>query len=222
MGSAFTYLARDSLDRHVVIKECFPADICRRNGFAAEPCGIAHAKAYRSVLRAFLREAHCLARPQHPGIVSVQQVFKENATAYIAMDLIDGLDLLTVREEQPERLTGLVLRKILEQALDALECIHDLGILHRDISPDNFLLDKNNNLTLIDFGAACGTTPEDDTALPALLAVKDGYSALELYKPDLPQRLACDLYALGATMRYLITGEGARTEPSAAACYHGG
>ena len=203
-GFGITYLARDSLDRRVVIKECFPAGLCRRDGADVAPCTLAQAKPYRSMLRAFLREAHWLARSQHPGIAGVHQVFKENQTAYIAMEFIDGLDLLTVREEQPERLTGAVLRQILDQALEALQCIHGLGILHRDISPDNFLIGKANKLTLIDFGAACGTAPDDDTAL---LAVKDGYSALELYKPDLPQRLACDLYALGATMRYLITGE---------------
>ncbi|WP_254656623.1 protein kinase domain-containing protein [Leisingera sp. JC1] len=91
------------------------------------------------MLRAFLREAHLLARAEHPGIVGVHQVFKENQTAYIAMEFIDGLDLLTVREEQPERLTAPVLRQILTQALEALGCLHGLGILHRDISPDNLL-----------------------------------------------------------------------------------
>ncbi len=205
-GFGITYLARDSLERRVVIKECFPAGICRRNGPEVEPAAAEHAKSCRNVLRAFLREAHLLARAEHPGIVGVHQVFKENQTAYIAMEFIDGLDLLTVREDQPERLTAPVLRQILTQALEALGCLHGLGILHRDISPDNLLLGQDGTLTLIDFGAAAGSTPKDDTALPMLLAVKDGYSAHELYKPDLPQRPACDIYALGATFYYLITG----------------
>ncbi|OED50727.1 serine/threonine protein kinase [Leisingera sp. S232] len=205
-GFGITYLARDSLERRVVIKECYPAGLCRRNGADVEPAAPEHAKSCRNVLRAFLREAHLLARAEHPGIVGVHQVFKENQTAYIAMEFIDGLDLLTVREEQPERLDAPVLRQILSQALEALGCLHGLGILHRDISPDNFLLGQDGSLTLIDFGAAAGSTPKDDTALPTLLAVKDGYSAHELYKPDLPQRPACDIYALGATFYYLITG----------------
>ncbi|KIC50659.1 serine/threonine protein kinase [Leisingera sp. ANG-S] len=206
-GFGITYLARDSLERRVGIKECFPAGLCRRNGPGVEPSAPEHAKSCRNVLRAFLREAHLLARAEHPGIVGVHQVFKENQTAYIAMEFIDGLDLLTVREEQPDRLTAPVLRQILTQALEALGCVHKLGILHRDISPDNLLLGQDGTLTLIDFGAAAGSTPKDDTALPMLLAVKDGYSAHELYKPDLPQRPACDIYALGATFYYLITGE---------------
>ncbi|MCB4456781.1 serine/threonine protein kinase [Leisingera sp. McT4-56] len=206
-GFGITYLARDSLERRVVIKECFPAGLCRRDGHEVAPAAPEHAKSCRNVLRAFLREAHLLARAEHPGIVGVHQVFKENQTAYIAMEFIDGLDLLTIREEQPERLTAPLLRQILDQALEALGCLHGLGILHRDISPDNLLLGKDGTLTLIDFGAAAGSTPRDDTALPVLLAVKDGYSAHELYKPDLPQRPACDIYALGATFYYLITGE---------------
>lgn len=205
-GFGITYLARDSLERRVVLKECFPAGLCRRAGTEVEPSAPEHAKSCRNVLRAFLREAHLLARARHPAIVGVHQVFKENQTAYIAMEFIDGLDLLTIREEQPERLTGPVLRQILDQSLEALDCLHRLGVLHRDISPDNILLGKDGTVTLIDFGAACGSTPDDGTALPMLLAVKDGYSAHELYSPDLPQRPACDLYALGATLYYLITG----------------
>lgn len=205
-GFGITYLARDSLERRVVLKECFPAGLCRRAGTDVEPSAPEHAKSCRNVLRAFLREAHLLARARHPAIVGVHQVFKENQTAYIAMEFIDGLDLLTIREEQPERLTGPVLRQILDQSLEALDCLHRLGVLHRDISPDNILLGKDGTVTLIDFGAACGSTPDDGTALPMLLAVKDGYSAHELYSPDLPQRPACDLYALGATLYYLITG----------------
>ncbi len=206
-GFGITYLARDSLERRVVIKECFPAGICRRSGTDVEPSTAEHAKSCRNVLRNFLREAHLLARARHRGIVGVHQVFKENQTAYIAMEFVDGLDLLTVREDQPERLAGSLLRHVLGQALEALDCLHGQGILHRDISPDNFILGKDGSLTLIDFGAACGSLPNDDTALPLLLAVKDGYSAHELYRPELPQRPACDLYALGATLYYLITGE---------------
>ncbi|KIC13396.1 serine/threonine protein kinase [Leisingera sp. ANG-Vp] len=206
-GFGITYLARDSLERRVVIKECFPAGLCRRDGTDVKPEAMGHAKAYRNILRAFLREAQWLAKSQHPGIAQVHQVFKENQTAYIAMECIDGLDLLTVREEQPERLTGAVLKQIMDQALDVLGCIHKLGVLHRDISPDNFLLDKNNKLTLIDFGAACGSQGNDSSGAAAVMAVKDGYSAHELYQPELPHRPVCDLYALGATFYYLITGD---------------
>lgn len=206
-GFGITYLARDSLERRVVVKECFPAGICARNGAEVEPIAPEHSRSCRNVLRNFLREAHLLAQAQHPGIVGVHQVFKENETAYIVMDFVDGLDLLTVRDEQCKRLSDQMLHSILDQALCALEFLHDRGILHRDISPDNFLLDGQGTLTLVDFGAACNCEGGKVSIFPAVLAVKDGYSAHELYNPDLPQRPASDVYALGATLYFLITGE---------------
>lgn len=206
-GFGITYLARDSLERRVVVKECFPAGMCARIGAVVEPIATEHDRSCRNVLRNFLREAHLLAQAQHQGVVGVHQVFKENQTAYIAMDFVDGLDLQTVQDEQSNRLSDQMLHSILEQALCALGYLHDLGILHRDISPDNFLLDGQGTLTLVDFGAACNFENSRDSVFPAMFAVKDGYSAHELYDPNLPQRPASDLYSLGATLYFLITGE---------------
>lgn len=205
-GFGITYLARDSLDRRVVIKECFPVGVCYRVDGQVEPVSQAYEMQYKSVLRNFLREAQWLARSVLPGVVSVHQVFRENNTAYIAMDFVDGLDLVSIREEQPERLNNDSLRNFLEQALDTLAFIHDLGILHRDISPDNFVVSGDGKLTLIDFGAACGRRQDEDGALDAMQSVKDGFSAHELYLPDMPHRPSSDLYSLGATFYYLVTG----------------
>lgn len=205
-GFGITYLARDSLDRRVVIKECFAAGICDRAGGLVTPISPPYAKQYKTVLRHFLREAQWLARSVHPGIVGIHQVFRENNTAYIAMEFIDGIDLVTLREEQPKRVNNALLQDILEQALGTLAFIHGLGILHRDISPDNFLLGSDGTVTLIDFGAASGDQPDQDAGPDPVLAVKDGYSAHELYQQDMPQRPASDLYSLGATLYYLVTG----------------
>jgi len=205
-GFGITYLARDSLDRRVVIKECFPAGVCYRVDGMVAPVSAPYAKQYKTVLRHFLREAQWLARSVHPGIVGIHQVFRENNTAYIAMEFVDGVDLDTLREEQPERVNHDLLQSILEQALGTLGFMHGLGILHRDISPDNFLLGDDGTLTLIDFGAATGEQTDKDAGLDPMLSVKDGYSAHELYQPDLPHRPASDLYSLGATLYYLVTG----------------
>ena len=205
-GFGITYLARDSLDRRVVIKECFAEGICYRTEGLVAPVDPAYAKQYKTVLRHFLREAQWLARSVHPGIVGIHQVFRENNTAYIAMEFVDGVDLVTLREEQPERITDTLLNDILKQALGTLAFIHDLGILHRDISPDNFLLSSDGTVTLIDFGAATGGQTDQDAVLDPMLSVKDGYSAHELYQADMPHRPSSDLYSLGATLSYLVTG----------------
>jgi len=206
-GFGITYLARDTLDREYVIKECFPGALCCRIAGNVEAMSEEWAPQYDSVLRHFLNEARRVAKLCHPNIVGVHQVFEENNTAYMAMEVVNGDELLTLVEERPERLTSKLLRKILRDALAAIEYIHDMGILHRDISPDNFLLDENDHLTLIDFGAAREHAGKESRALSALLAVKDGYSPHEFYLTDVPQTAASDLYSLGATFYHLVTGE---------------
>lgn len=205
-GFGITYLARDSLDRRVVIKECFPNTICCRTDGLVHTINREQQGQFSSLLRHFLREARRLARLSHPNIVGVHQVFEENSTAYMALDYVDGMDLLSVVEEDPARLTPDMIRSMLIKSLGAISYIHHKGILHRDISPDNFLLDGADNLTLIDFGAAREHATKENRALSSLLAVKDGYSPQEFYHGEISQCPSSDLYALGATFYHLITG----------------
>ncbi len=191
----------------MVIKECLPVDIsCRIDGVvqARTP---EQAPQYASILRHFLREARRLSKLSHPNIVGVHQVFEENDTAYMALDFIHGMDLLSIIEDDPERLSPKAIRTMLMKSLEAISYIHEQGILHRDISPDNFLLDWDDNITLIDFGAARDEATKANRALSALLAVKDGYSPQEFYLSDLVHSAASDLYSLGATFYHLIAGQ---------------
>lgn len=212
-GFGITYLARDSLDRRVVVKECFPGEICERVAGQVRPRGPAQLRTYKAVLRSFLREAHLLARSQHPNIVPVHQVFRENGTAYIAMDFIDGLDLMTLRETAPARITPQMIDSCLRQSLAALDFLHGQGILHRDISPDNLIWTSEDRLMLIDFGAACPILPDDARSADEPMAVKDGYSPHELYDRSNAARSASDLYALAATLVFLRRGEPPVTGP---------
>lgn len=206
-GFGITYLARDSLDRRVVVKECYPGEIVERVAGQVRPRGPAQLRTYKAVLRSFLREAHLLARSQHRNIVPVHQVFRENGTAYIAMDFVDGLDLLTLRETAPDRISPEMMDSCLRQTLAALGALHEQGILHRDISPDNLIWTSDNQVMLIDFGAACPTLPEDARSTDEPMAVKDGYSPHELYDRASAARPCSDLYALAATLVFLRTGE---------------
>ncbi|MFC3118791.1 serine/threonine-protein kinase [Jhaorihella thermophila] len=153
-GFGITYLARDSLDRIVVIKECFPSAICCRVDGKVRARSEEQEGQFASVLRHFIREARRLSRLRHPDIVGVHQVFEERGTAYMALDYVSGHDLLTILEDAPERLTPALVQTLLRRTLEAVRYIHDQGILHRDISPDNILLGPTDNPTLIDFGAA--------------------------------------------------------------------
>ncbi len=206
-GFGITYLARDSLDRTVVVKECFPAAICCRVDGRVRARSARLDAQLSVVLRHFVREARRLSRLHHPAIVGVHQVFEERGTAYMVLDYVAGSDLLAVLEQQPDRLAADAVVALLRQVLEAVAYVHDQGILHRDISPDNILLDEAGRPTLVDFGAAMDYAARESRALSALLAVKDGYSPQEFYLSDAPQGPASDLYSLGATFYHLIIGE---------------
>ena len=210
-GFGITYVARDSLERHVVIKECYPNGICERvNGQVRAVSPMAEAQ-FAELKQQFIREARGVATLKHPFIVAVHQVFEENNTAYMALDYVEGVDLITVLEDAPERIRPAFLETTLRQVLKAIWHIHSNGILHRDIAPDNIRVDDANRITLIDFGAAGACSINPETVSAAIPAVKDGYSPPEFYAPGTPQDFSSDFYSLGATYYLLVTGE---TPPS--------
>lgn len=206
-GFGITYLAKDSLDRDVVVKECFPASFCRRSQSLVTARSRAHTAELRSVVQLFVKEARNLAKIVHPNIVAVHQVFEDNGTAYMAIDYIDGLDLQQVIDGCGQIPSPSEIVTITEKLLTAVGFIHENDMLHRDISPDNVLLDKKGEPVLIDFGAAREQASQKSRAMSALRVVKDGYSPQEFYIAGSEQGPWSDLYALGATLYHLISGE---------------
>ena len=206
-GFGLTYLARDSLDSTVVIKECFPSSLCGRSDQVVRARSRSHQDEFKSIVRLFVQEARRLAKVRHPNIVGVHQVFEDNETAYMALDYVDGHDLLDLIESDQERLSPKRVQDMLKQLLQAIGFVHDNRLLHRDISPDNILLDKRGMPVLIDFGAARERATRVSRALSALQVVKDGYSPQEFYIAGVSQGPPSDLYALGATFHHLISGE---------------
>jgi len=207
-GFGITYLAKDSLNRRVVIKECFPGNLCRRKQCSVTPRSRAHQNELKSIVRLFSQEAMSLAKANHPNIVGVHQVFEENNTAYMALDFVQGRDLLEILEDDPESLKPELVEGYLVKVLDAIKHIHNLGMLHRDISPDNVIINEMGEPILIDFGAAReGETEKATRMLSALRVVKDGYSPQEFYIAGSDQTPSCDLYSLAASFYHLITGE---------------
>lgn len=206
-GFGITYLARDSLERDVVIKECYPGALCRRNGDLVEPNDPAHQEDLRAIIDLFIQEARNHARLVHPNIVDVHQVFEDNNTAYIAMDLIRGCDLLDYVEDKANKAGPDFVVQVTEKMLSAVSFIHQSGMLHRDISPDNILIDENGEPILIDFGAAREQAAHKSAALLTLRVIKDGYSPHEFYVRGAEQGPSSDLYVLAATLYHAICGE---------------
>lgn len=206
-GFGITYLAKDSLDRKIVIKECFPGAFCRRSKTIVQARSRAHQPELKSIVRLFVQEARSLAKLDHPNIVGVHQVFEDNDTAYMALDFVEGRDLLDTLEDPDHGLNPAQIKSILIDILGAVGFIHDQSILHRDISPDNILIDGNLRPVLIDFGAAREQATKQSRVLSALRVVKDGYSPQEFYIAGSEQSPSSDLYALGASFYHLIANE---------------
>ncbi len=206
-GFGITYLAKDNfLNRSVVIKECYPEVFCRREGKNVLVRSHTHQEKYRAIVEMFMREARSIAKMRHPNIVGVHRIFEDNETAYMVLDLIHGRDLLDIINDKRDALGPDQVKEVLIKVLDAVDLVHQNDLLHRDISPDNILLDKWGSPVLIDFGAAREEASRETRAVSSVLIVKDGYSPQEFYFAGGKQSASSDLYALGASFYHLISG----------------
>ncbi len=206
-GFGITYLAKEKLTgRVVVIKENFPRDyVCRDYGTKRViPDGADSNDAFLWARNAFLQEACTLNELDHKNIVKVLSVFEANDTVYFTMPYLEGTSLQKAYEEAP--ISEAALLTMLHTLLDALQHLHDRELTHRDIKPDNILLTKNNVPILIDFGAA----RHIKGAKNATQIGTPGYAPPEQWSQtnyDSHPKPRIDLYALGATCYYLMTGE---------------
>lgn len=206
-GFGVTYVAWDSLlEKKVAIKEYLPSD------FATRSVGNATVKVYnresaekfKKGMESFLNESRRLAKFNTvPGIVSIFDCFSENSTAYIVMEYLDGKTLGDLVKEKGKIPYDEAVY-IMIQVLNALDVVHQAGIVHRDIAPDNVFICNDGKIKLIDFGAARFVTTTHSRSLSMIL--KLGYAPVEQYSTRGHQGTWTDVYACGATLYYAITG----------------
>ncbi len=206
-GFGITYLAEEEASgRLVVIKENYPAEFSLRHSanYSVSPAGLNKKDEYEWALTAFLNEARTLTRLRHPNIVTALTVFKSLGTAYYVMDYIGGRPLHEVAPA-PQLLTQEYMLSILRPLLQALQYLHSLPqpMLHRDIKPNNILIDTAGSPILIDFGTArCIMSTHTHTKVGT-----PGYSPPEQLSTSVTPGPWTDIYALGATCYYLLTGQ---------------
>ena len=212
-GFGVTYIGWDALlEQTVAIKEYLPSEFSTRmpgqtqvtvfNGDKAEQ--------FADGLTRFVDEAQRLAQFHNAeGIVRIFDSFEDNSTAYIVMEHLDGETLKVYMEENgsipPEDAADMLM-----PVMESLQVVHEAGIIHRDIAPDNIFLTRDGRVKLIDFGAARFATTSHSRSLTVI--IKPGFSPEEQYRSRGDQGTWTDVYAIGATLYKMITG---KTPPDA-------
>jgi len=208
-GFGIVYLALDhSLLRQVALKEFMPGELAARGPTGIVAPRSAHcAEQFQHALDSFFNEARLLAPFNHPALVRVYRFWKANGTAYMAMQYCPGMTLAQARRAMGAPPDEAWLRAVVEPILDALERLHRAGVYHRDLSPDNILLLPNGRPILLDFGSARRVVGDAAKSLTAVL--KPNFAPIEQYAHEagMPQGAWTDLYALGATVQFMLTGE---------------
>ncbi|MDO5464222.1 MAG: serine/threonine-protein kinase [Akkermansia sp.] len=205
-GFGITYLAQHiPSGQQVVIKENMPAAFSHRSESTlhVSPTGEGEPRQlYDWALKRFIDEARTLAGLQHPHIVMVGETFTSLGTAYYVMEYIDGAEIHCAAPA-PQDIDENWLSPVLCKLLGALDYIHNSGLMHRDIKPNNILLNRNGDPTLIDFGTARSLLSERSSTM----VESPGYSPLEQLQHNSKKGPWIDIYSLGATMYRLLTGQ---------------
>jgi len=207
-GFGITYLSWDlGLESRLAIKEYMPNGVAGRSGGESKviPYTEQTKQEFEWGLDRFLEEARVLKKfSNHPGIVAVDTVFKDNGTAYLVMEFLDGVTFEEFLARRGGRITFETAMRVVLPSMDALAAVHVEGILHRDISPDNIYLTRSGKVKLIDFGAARNALGQKSRNLSIIL--KEGYAPEEQYRASGIQGPWTDVYAMAATLYHAITG----------------
>lgn len=203
-GFGITYKGKNRQNSSLVaIKELWPEKAARQGSTVTWPSSITP-KEKQLQINKFKLEASNQQKCQHPNIPKVYDWFEENNTVYIIMAFISGKSLYNILKEKGV-LSENKVKHYCIQVAEALKVIHENNFLHRDIKPDNILIDSQDQVALIDFGATkefiAGQTCEMSVTLTPDYAPYEQYSYRSRRYP------ATDFYALCASIYELLTGK---------------
>ena len=212
-GFGITYIGFDLLlEQKVAIKEYYPMStgMVSRDGHSTVVWSSAMMgkTGTQKGFDSFLKEARKMAKLGGiPGVVGVKSVFIQNETAYIVMDFIEGETLLKkLQKNGPMDFDSCV--KLMTPIMQALAEVHEHGIIHRDISPDNIMVRPDGKLILLDLGAAkdLDIQGNDGSVQSSQMVAKHGFSPIEQYSKSGKVGPWTDIYAMAATIYYCCTG----------------
>ncbi|CAN5693659.1 hypothetical protein BH10CYA1_BH10CYA1_04560 [soil metagenome] len=190
-GMGTVYMARDMrlANRNCVVKKL-------RDDFFRE-------EDKQKALEFFKREADVLSPLKHPNIVSILDSFEEDENYYLVMEYVEGENLHQMLNQRGEPFPEEQVLQWAVQIADVLHFLHsnEPKVIYRDLKPSNVMIDTKDRVKLVDFGIARPYAEDSDNTH----VVSAGYSPPEQYWGAADPR--SDIYALGATMHFLLTGQ---------------
>ena len=206
-GFGITYIGFDNLlQAPVAIKEYFPSHCATRSPGKRTVTVLSGdaSEAFKIGIEKFISEAKRLAQLQETdGVVRVFDCVQDNNTAYIIMEYLRGKTVKEMLAGQ-RQLPYADAKKIILRVLQILNTVHEEGIIHRDIAPDNIFITEQGEVRLLDFGAARYAVSSRSQTLTRIL--KAGYAPEEQYRSSGQQGPWTDVYSAAATFYRMITG----------------
>lgn len=194
------------MESKVAIKELFLEAYCNRDAQGSVAVGTqAQAPIVDKYEERFLAEARDVFKLQHPNIVRITDIIRENGTSYFVMDYVEGESLQQIIDREGPLPEERALRYV-GQVMDALHHAHANNKLHLDVQPANILIDQNDNAVLIEFGEwKQPDKAEKEGGSTSIINNADGYTPVEQLSGAMLTP-ASDIYALGATLYTALTG----------------
>lgn len=211
-GFGITYVGVDTAkNTPVAIKEYFLSGVAGRDTSTGRSNNIfvydgTNGRRFEEGLCRFAKEGRILSRLEKvEHVVKVFDYFEENSTGYIVMEYVPGK---TVRQrvEREGVFSKIEMFEVIQPLLEDLMVIHKKGLLHRDISPDNIILRPDGMVKLIDFGAARRALSEREEDKSVTIMIRRQYTPKEQYLSRGNLGSWTDIYALCATMYYMLSG----------------
>ncbi|MBI1808285.1 MAG: serine/threonine protein kinase [Gemmatimonadetes bacterium] len=190
-GMAVVYRARDVRLRRRVALKVLPPELAFRD----------------DVKRRFLREAQMAAQLSHPNIVPIYAVDDHEGVVYFAMGLVEGETLAQQlhREPRPDVAT---VRRVLREVADALAYAHARQVVHRDVKPDNILIDRESGRAVVtDFGIARAAEGDQKLTVTGIAVGTPAYMSPEQAMGEREVDGRSDIYALGVVGWQMLAGE---------------
>lgn len=207
-GYGITYIGYDMLlEYRVAVKEFFPDEMVDRaeDGKTVLVLDEVNGEEYQRETTAYLREARVLAEfSKFPGIVAIKDLFYENNTGYLIMEFLENGNLRKYVDSQGGWLGVKEALELMEPVISVLGRLHKSGLIHRDISPDNIMMDEDGSMKLIDFGGSKKVGLNNQQVFLG----KWGFAPLEQMLSRLSEQGPwTDIYGICATLYCIMTSE---------------